>query len=341
MKKIFLGLLAGLTLLGTFLFLRRKYSPIAVEVITVKKQKIEKVVSASGTLKSEEDVTLKFESSGKIVWLPIKVGDSVKSYQAVASLDKKTLQISLESYESLYRKALSDQKELEETYKVEEPTNVIRENLKQAKENSEYYRLQVETAKEALKKATLATPIDGTVIELNVSSGELATTLTTAVARIANLNKIFFEAEVVDTDISELKLGQMATLVFDSFPDKSFSGNVSEIAKSATEESGGDTFFKVKIIFATSISLPLDIKGDAEIKVFEKENALAVPVDSIFQENDKDFVFVADGGRAIKRPITIIKELDELAEIEGLLEGDRVLSPTKGLKEGSRIEIKG
>lgn len=64
----------------------------AYDVEEVKKTNVTQVVFASGEIKSDDEVELKFPVSGKLVNVAVKKNDQVKKWGHIASIDKKELQ---------------------------------------------------------------------------------------------------------------------------------------------------------------------------------------------------------------------------------------------------------
>jgi HlyD family secretion protein len=82
-----------------------------------------------------------------------------------------------------------------------------------------------------LEKLKIRAPIDGTILQLNINPGELATPSgLQPVLSIANLSTLNVRAELDERDISEIKLGQAASVRAAAFPGKEFAGTVTSIA---------------------------------------------------------------------------------------------------------------
>ena len=82
---------------------------------------------------------------------------------------------------------------------------------------------------------------------------------------------------------------------------------------------------------------------DATIIVWSKPDALRVPIGALFRGKNGDWhVFLANGGRARERAVTIDHINDTYGEVlGGLAEGDSVvLNPANDLKEGARIKAR-
>ncbi len=82
-----------------------------------------------------------------------------------------------------------------------------------------------------LEKLRIRAPIDGTVLQININPGELATpTSIQPLLMIANLMTLNVRAELDERDVAGIKVGQPATIRAAAFTGKEFAGMVSSIA---------------------------------------------------------------------------------------------------------------
>jgi HlyD family secretion protein len=82
-----------------------------------------------------------------------------------------------------------------------------------------------------LEKLRIRAPIDGTVLQVNINPGELATpTSIQPLLMVANLMTLNVRAELDERDVSDLKVGQPASIRAAAFPGKEFTGSVTSIA---------------------------------------------------------------------------------------------------------------
>ncbi|MEA2980998.1 MAG: HlyD family secretion protein [Alphaproteobacteria bacterium] len=82
-----------------------------------------------------------------------------------------------------------------------------------------------------LEKLKIRAPIDGTVLQININPGELAAPSgLQPLLSIANLSTLNVRAELDERDISEIKVGQAASVRATAFPGKEFAGTVMSIA---------------------------------------------------------------------------------------------------------------
>lgn len=95
----------------------------------------------------------------------------------------------------------------------------------------------VQEAQADLDKTSIYSPIDGVVSKLSVEKGDrvLGTIQMagTDIMTVSDLSKMDVNVDVNENDINRIALGDSSNIDVDAFPDKKFSGAVSEIGSSA------------------------------------------------------------------------------------------------------------
>ena len=130
-----------------------------------------------------------------------------------------------------------------------------------------------------LSKAELKSPIDGTLVQSDVVRGATVAAGST-VAVIADTSNMYIKANIEETDIFKIKVGQKVSMKIDAYPNKSFTGYVESIgAATETALSGSislntsGTFSKVTQLIPVKISLinddelPLLIGMNTTVKI--------------------------------------------------------------------------
>ena len=89
-------------------------------------------------------------------------------------------------------------------------------------------------------------PFDGIVTRRNIEEGENVMVGTmnnagTVLLTVADMSVIEAEVEVDETDIPFVQLGQPAKITIDAIPDKTFTGQVTEIGNSPIQAAGAGT----------------------------------------------------------------------------------------------------
>jgi len=186
---------------------------------------------------------------------------------------------------------------------------------------------------EKIADYTIVAPMNGVVLRRDGEIGEIAEA-GQILFRIGVPKPLQVVAEVNEEDIPRVALGQTVLFRTDAFPDRNLEGKVGEITPM------GDVAaktFRVKIALPDDTPLKPGMSVEANIVTREKPNALLVPADAL----QGNAVFVVDGGRARKRPVTIgIRGTRAVEILSGLADGEPVASPAEtNLKDGTRLHL--
>ncbi|TLM78523.1 MAG: efflux RND transporter periplasmic adaptor subunit [Actinobacteria bacterium] len=210
-------------------------------------------------------------------------------------------------------------------------------------------------ANDTLGKATLKAPADGIVLfnalgapgadgQAPKAATGAAVTPGAAPFTIVQLNALRFAAEVDEVDIDRVDLGMKGVITLDAFPGEEFASKASEIAPAAQLTATGGTVFPVYFdLTGTGREILIGMKGDVSVEVKAVTGTVSVPIEALFDDEDKQFVYVLAGDDTIKRRDVETGVLtDTRAQIvEGLQAGDKVaLSGATELKDGMAVRVK-
>src|SRR5690606_31518398 len=220
-------------------------------------------------------------------------------------------------------------------------------------------------AREALRKTTIIAPMAGRITRPNIEEGETAIVGTmnnpgSLLLTVADLSQMEAAVKVDETEVPHITLGDSAEVRIDAFPNRVFTGTVTEIANSSIQGQGtvaaGQTtnqavdFEVVIALDDPPAELRPDLSATAEIITETRTQALAVPIISVtvrdpdgkrFQagaadaatprnpaserEREVEGVFLAENGTAVWRPIEIGIAGDQYFGVVSGLEGGEVV----------------
>jgi macrolide-specific efflux system membrane fusion protein len=143
MKKIFqkkwlilIVLIAAI--IGYFFFSQPKKEEKTYEAT---KKNLKEELVFSGKIDAEEKAVLRFQTSGRLAWVGVKEGQTVKKYQAIASLDQRDLKNRLDKYLNTYAKQRNSFDQTIDDYQktwTTAPDKLIADKAKRILENSQY-----------------------------------------------------------------------------------------------------------------------------------------------------------------------------------------------------------
>ena len=222
---------------------------------------------------------------------------AIESRRSTLTLNQKnveTLKESLDAQRKQYKAELEDaQTRLEQIQDTIEEQKAL---AKHAKVGAEASRLEaksrLKSQEERYDWTTVTAPIAGTITRLIVEEGEIITSGRSAfsrgdpIMRIADLDQMIVRTQINQVEIGKIQLGQRAEISVDSYPNRIFPGQVSEISPSATprgpqNQSSVITFeVDVEVTGSPAELLP-GMSADVDIIVFEESDILQLPIPSV------------------------------------------------------------
>jgi len=179
--------------------------------------------------------------------------------------------------------------------------------------------------KDVYKPIALLSPINGEVIVATTQPGQ---TVTTSEAVIVLSDHLITRAQVDETDIGKIKLGQEAAITLDAYPDKKINAAVEHIYYES-QTVNNVTIYNVDLLpkdmpefFRSGMNATVDFKSEG------KENALLLPVDAVHKEKGEAYVYLKpqeEGEKPVKRTIKIGITDDKNFEILSGVEANDII----------------
>ena len=186
-------------------------------------------------------------------------------------------------------------------------------------------------AEAELTWAQIRSPLTGTVLSVDVELGQTIQE-GKAVATVGRLDRMRVTVPVHEIDVNRVRKGLLARVKADAAPGRIFEGTVTSVATVGTAQGGIVSFdVTVELENADGLLRP-GMTVDVEIVVEQKQDALRLPLEAIFRQNDRDVVLVAqpDGSTRIV-PVQVGLTDGRYAEIiSGLTAEDTVVIQAGG-----------
>lgn len=146
-------------------------------------------------------------------------------------------------------------------------------------------------------------PYDGIITKVQVKEDDRVQDQT-AVLEIISSQELEAVVEVDELDISKVKTGQSASIKVNAFPEKTFTGKVTEI-KPEGDVSNGVSSFEVSVKIDQPSNLKSGMTTQVTITAEKKENALVIPVEAIHSGSDGKYVWVPNRNQTKNAPAEI------------------------------------
>ncbi len=295
-KKLKIGLaVAGILIVIVFVVMKLKPKADTDNIlkeVNPIRGSIQTIISTTGTVLPKNRLEIKPPVGGRVESILVKEGQKVKTGEILAWMS------------STERAALLDAAR------------------GQGEDKLKYWQ-------EAYKPIALLASIDAEVIVATTQPGQ---TVTTADAVVVLSDKLIARAQVDETDIGKIKLGQKAIIILDAYPDTKLKAAVEHIYYES-KTVNNVTIYEVDLVpekipdfFRSGMNATIDFVEKS------KEDALLIPVGAVYNDREKRFVLIKKEGQtepllqAVKLGITDDKNVEI---ISGVSEQDALILKNK------------
>lgn len=196
----------------------------------------------------------------------------------------------------------------------------------------------LDIAKNTLDNASVKAPISGYVTLCNAVVGQNVAAGSSAVTLI-NADSMDIQLNLTEAVVTRVQPGDTVIIHVPAADIRGLGGTVAAVSPAKDAASG---------LFAVKINVPNSdgtLKGgmfaDVEIITEEADDVLAVPTDTLIEEDDKTFVYRLEGETAVKTHVVTGIENEEYTEIlSGLEEGEMVVKTGKEFLKQDQCPVK-
>jgi RND family efflux transporter MFP subunit len=333
------------------------------------------LLNASGYVVAQRKSALASKVTGRLIWLGVEEGSLVKKDQVVARLDNQDVNASKNQAAANVNVARFNleqaQAELRDaTLSFNRNKELLSRRVvaQQAYDNAlaryEKTVAAVAAAEAALKASTAAlegaaalleytlirAPFDAVVLTKDADVGDIVTPLGAAanakasVITIADMSSLEVEADVSESNLSQVRPGQPCEIRLDALPELRFRGEIHMVVPTA-DRSKATVMVKVRFTDKDSRILPeMSAKVaflSRSVKAEEEKPRTALHQTALVNRKDKKVIFLVKGGRAVETPVSLGSPMGDMVEVlEGVEVGDQVvLNPSARLRNGLKIKI--
>ena len=342
-NKVLIGIavVAVLGAAAALSVLRGRDDGIEVRTETIERRDLVAIVTASGNIRARRTVDISSDVSARVSQLLVDEGDDVVEGQTLLRLEPDQYTAALSRAEASLAQAEAQEAQQranliqaernrdrllqlrardsllvspQQLDDAETAVEVQQAMLASAGHGVSQARAAVDESADRLSKTIFTAPMSGKVTRLNVEEGETVIIGTmnnpgSLVLTISDLTVIEVVVQVDETEVSEIALGDSASIRIDAFPDKTFAGRVTEIGNSAinpptaqaANQQAAIDFEVVLTLEASDAPLRPDLSATADIVVESRQQALAVPIIALTVRDREDVMEgepVADGDAA-------------------------------------------
>ena len=370
-----LAIAAMLVVLG-FLYFR---SGIAVEVesatvTTAYPSQSFTLLNATGYVVAQRKAAVASKATGRVEWLGVTEGSKVTEGEIIARLENADVSATMDQAAASVNVAKANLQQAQaELVDAQAAFNRNRELLDKGfispfaydTVTARYHKAQAalrgfgaevavaeanyRAARIAVEQTLIRAPFDGVVLTKSANIGDVVTPFSSAldakgaVVTMADMDTLEVEADVSESNLPKVKLGQPCEIQLDALPDLRLRGMVQRIVPTV-DRAKATVLVKIRFVDHDAQVLP---EMSAKVAFLEKEMAsdqrtarVAVLSDAITQRNGKRVIFLLKDGKAVETPIETGEKIGDMVEVlKGAKAGDKViLRPKDGLDNGDKVK---
>lgn len=231
--------------------------------------------------------------------------------------------------EAEYEQAVKDYERLKELEGVAAEKEILSAEIRlnASEKTLDYYQSVLDGKGSLNNNFSITSPISGVVVESNVSIGEQVE-INKKLFTIVNINTLWVEAEIYETDIAKLQNVSNATVTAETYPGEYFDARLVNIGNVVD-----DVTRTVKVIFEVKnknklLKVGMFANINININTNNETEVLTVPKESIVDIGGKNVVFIHTKAQAFKGVEVLLGRTDgQYVEIlNGLTPGARVVT---------------
>lgn len=311
---------------------------VPVRIAPVMEEVTAPPVVATGVLAPKEEITLSFKIGGVIGRLPVDEGETVHAGDTLAALDLREIDANVTRAQSAVDKAERDSARAQRLFADSVATLA---QVQDAATGLQVTRADLETAQFNRRYAVIVAPADGVILRRLAEPNELTGPGTPVLVLGSRARGSVVRVGLADRDAVRVRRGDRATVVFDAFPERGFSGAVREVGAAADAATGT---YAVEVAVPEAARLPAGLMAQVEIRPGVRNRATLVPVEALLEVDGSHatvFALCADGRTVERRQVVIGFLLGERVAVASGLERVRsvVTDGAAYLENGDAVRI--
>ena len=376
-KWLWLGGFAVAALAGAAWYASQPH-PMTVQataVVTSYPSQQHVVLNATGYVVAQRKAAIASKATGRLEWLGVAEGSKVKAGEVIARLDNRDVvaqaqsaaagirvaraallqaqaeewdaQAQLKRNQDLVAKGFVSQASLD-TLRMRADRAVA--GVANAQAVIEVAEANSRNAQVAVDYTLIRAPFDGVIVSKAANVGDMVTPFSSAadskgaVVSMADMGTLEVEADVSESSLAKVKVGQPCEITLDALPDMRFRGRISRMVPTV-DRAKATVMTKVQFDAIDPRILP-DMSAKVsflaqEVTADQQKALLAVHPDALAARGAGTVLFVLRDGKVAEVPVVRGIKLGDLVAITGGVEtGEKVvLKPSADLKPGALVKI--
>lgn len=310
---------------------------IVVEANKVTSIRMSQGITAVGSLRSDESVTIRPEVSGRISEIGFREGQRVSKGTTLVRLDASVQRAELEQTEA--NLGLSKSR-LERSRDLFTKGFISTQARDEAESNFKIAQANYDLSQARLKKLEIKAPFSGIVGLRMVSIGDYVKD-GQDIVNLEEIDPLKVDFRIPEIYLKQVAAGQALQITLDAFPNQIFRGKV--FAINPLVDTNGRSIVIRAMVQNTEARLRPGMFARVRLLFSDERDSVAVPEQSLIPVGDDQYLFKVVDGRAQRFKVEIGQRRDGKVEVlQGLTVGDMVVTAGQlKLRDGAQVKIIG
>lgn len=303
------------------------------------------ILSASGYILPDRKADVSSRMFGTLEWVGIEVGSKVKKGEVIGRIANADIAAQVEEAKAQLTEA---EREYERWKRIVEKGIEPKERLDKADTLVQLARARLKQAEASFEYTLIRAPFDGVVVKRSAQAGENvgpAGTVQSGGSLCTLIDRASLEmvADVNETNISKVRLGQKTEVATEARPDRKYKGEVRQVVPTA-DRTKGIVQVKIRLLDPDESLLPemasraQFLRDGAEAGAPRK---LIAPRGSVRDRGGRKGVFILESGRVRFAGVTTGADGEDGTEIvSGLQGGEEVVTGGAIVEDGMEVRLK-
>lgn len=308
---------------------------IAVETTKVKSVRMAQGLTAVGSLRSDESVTIRPEVSGRISEIGFREGQRVVKGATLIRFDTSVQRAELEQAEANLGLSRS---RLERSRDLFTKGFISAQARDEAESNFRIAQANYDLSQARLTKLEIKAPFSGIVGLRQVSIGDYVKD-GQDIVNLEEIDPLKVDFRIPELYLKQLAVGQALQITLDAFPNQTFKGKV--FAINPLVDTNGRSIVIRAMVKNTEARLRPGMFARVRLLFSDERDSVAVPEQSLIPVGDDQYLFKVVDGRAQRFKVDIGQRRDGQVEVlQGLAAGDVVVVAGQlKLRDGAQVKV--
>ena len=308
---------------------------VMVEAVTVQSSRLAQAITAVGSMRSDESITIRPEIAGRISEIGFAEGQRVAKGSLLIRFDTSVQRAELQQAEANLGLAKS---RLDRARDLFTRNFISAQARDEAESNYQVAQATHQLSLARLTKLEIRAPFSGLVGLRQVSVGDYVKD-GQDIANLEAIDPLKVDFRVPEIHMKQVAAGQTLQISLDAFPAQTFSGRV--FAINPLVDANGRAIVVRAIVNNADARLRPGMFARVRLITSDSRESMTIPEQALVPAGDDFFVFKVNDGKAVRTKVEIGQRQTGVVEvIAGLVSRDVVVTAGQmKIRDGSSVNI--